>query len=363
MFKPGSNHRLYTSLDTLETSGQRPPDLCICVPSNYDDIDAEYETRTHGPMQAFRHAGWAPLRQRIWKSLARTNQSTRRKAAFRDCGRYFYVLQSHNDPTKHVLGCGACKDRLCLPCGNTRSRCIAQAISKKLSSTTCRFVTLTLRSTTEPLSHTIDRLYAAFNRLKRTRFWKKKVRGGVAFLEITRNERTRYWHPHLHLITNGQYIETGLLSHAWHAATGDSHIIDVRLVRDSIKAVQYVTKYASKPYHHSTTRDDASLDEITLALAGRRTIIAFGNWRKIGLTAAPKKGEWHNVGTVDSWADRASAGDDNAWQVLHSLTGDLARLLVAEAETRAPPTYLRPKPPPPPPEQLYFALVNETAIA
>jgi len=352
MFEPCSNHPLYTHVHSLETSGQPPPLLSELAFLPASPETAEYDLRPHGVIHAFRHAGWAPLRQRIWQSFIRTDQAQRRRTSFNDCGDHAFILQSRDDPAKNILAVTACHDRLCVPCGNARSTAIAQAVAKRLAGSTCRFVTLTLRTDAEPLAPILDRLYDAFARLKRTAFWRRHVAGGVAFLEVTRNERTGFWHPHFHVLTHGRYIPDGQLAHTWKTITKDSHVVDVRLVREREHAIRYVTKYASKPCDPKVIRHDASLDELTVALQKRRMIISFGDWRGIRLTAKPEKGKWINLGSPEEFADRASAGDDGAWAILHSALGDLANLLVAEAAVRAPPARRAELPKP---EQLRFA--------
>lgn len=48
------------------------------------------------------------------------------------------------------------------------------------------------------------------------------VRGGVYALEITRNRANRTWHPHIHFLLDGPWIDIRELRDAWTAATCDA---------------------------------------------------------------------------------------------------------------------------------------------
>jgi hypothetical protein len=109
-----------------------------------------------------------------------------------------------------------------------------------------RFITLTVRSTNADLRQALDNLRASFAKLRRHQAWKDRVCGGVYTLEITFNKRTGQWHPHLHLIVEGSYFPQDELKSAWHQATGDSFIVDIRAVHDRAKAAAYIASYVSK---------------------------------------------------------------------------------------------------------------------
>lgn len=59
----------------------------------------------------------------------------------------------------------------------------------------------------------------------------KKVQGAVAAHELTFNQDTNEWHPHIHMIAllDG-YIDVKKLSKEWHDITGDSYIVDIRKI-------------------------------------------------------------------------------------------------------------------------------------
>lgn len=292
----------------------------------------------------FRHSGWARDRRLVLEALIRTKQTPNRRKEFAECGSHAYVLRNVDDPTEHRIAGSACHDRFCLPCGQERSQGIALNVLDAITDKQVRFLTLTVRSEDESLVELLDHLYASFQSLRRTAFWKRRVHGGVALLEVKRNVSDDRWHPHFHCLIEGKFLPQKDLKRIWHRITGNSFIVDIRLVRAASEAARYVTKYAAKPLHKSYLGQPASLDEAILALKGRKLAVTFGTWRGVTLARPITDGAWENVGSLDVWIAHAAHGDAHSIEVLGSLTDiDLTNLYA-----RAPPA---PLPEPTPIEQ------------
>jgi hypothetical protein len=163
-----------------------------------------------------------------------------------------------------------------------------------------RFVTLTLHSTTEPLVDLLKHLYQSFRRLRQTKEWCREVRGGAAILETKYCEETERWHAHLHIITHGNFFPQKRLSKLWLQATGTSHIVYIEAIPSVDTVVHYVTKYASKGWDQSYIRRPEQLDEAIVALRGVRSVICFGDWRHIKLTAPKLDVIWERVETLQN---------------------------------------------------------------
>lgn len=282
---------------------------------------------------AFRHSGWARLRRLVVESLRRTGQPETRITSFADCGSHSYVLQSVENRNLYRLAGSSCHDRFCLPCANERSHAIALNVTEQLVGKQSRFLTLTLKATNEPLHVTLDRLYAAFQTLRRRAFWKRRVTGGVAFLECKWVTKTRHWHPHFHVLIEGRFMPYQRLKSLWYEITGDSFIIDIRLVRTSAEAARYVTKYASKPFNKSFVNRPDLLDQAVVALKGRKLVVTFGTWRGVILARHVSEGAWEQIGSLDSLLSQAAHGDHEVRAILASITNaDLSELYA-----RAPP--------------------------
>jgi len=242
--------------------------------------------------EPFKHSGWKRYRRRIWEALNAAEASPSRLKAFSRCGAQVWVLSHKVDTDRFKIVLGTCHDRFCQPCARMRAANIRMNLDGALTNETLRFVTLTLAHADVPLAQQTARLYRAFKDLRATSWWKDRVDGGAAFLEVTRNAESGRWHPHFHILVAGRYLPQHQLSQLWLDATGDSCVVDVRAVRDREEIARYVTKYVTKPFSSNVFKDLATLTELVQALQGRRMLVTFGSWRKWHLTASPSADEW-----------------------------------------------------------------------
>lgn len=291
----------------------------------------EHPLHTNNKPIIFRHSGWAHDRRRVYDALLRTAQPCARIHDFSECGKYAYVFQSVEDPDLYTLGGSTCHDRFCLPCGRERSRVIAANVKLRVQGKPARFITLTLRSTTESLAFLLLKLTRDFTSLRRSKLWKNRVTGGVGFLECKWLAATNRWHVHLHCLVQGRYVPRLDLSELWLKITGTSEVIDIRIVENEAHCTHYICKYASKPLDRTVVVVPARLDEAVTALKGKRLCMTFGTWRGYKLTEPPESGTWVQLGTLDELIDRAEAGDTTAGTALDALRIEYA------PSTRGPP--------------------------
>ncbi len=295
------------------------------------------------PAQCFRHSGSLPLRRRVWQALIRTGASASRRNAFEFCGSNAYVLKSPDNPPRFKLAGSACHDRFCLPCANDRSRIVATNVLGYLEDTTARFLTLTLKHNPNPLEIQLARLNKAFRTLRKTAFWKQHVTGGVAFVELKYNNTTSTWHPHIHCLLQGHFIPQVTLSRLWYSITGDSLIVDIRLVRSGRSIARYITKYASKPLNTTYSNEPDLLDEVMRAIKGKRLCMTFGSWRSRQLSAASPETGWENIGSLTSFIDAANNHDSFSLDVLEALDPTYEPPAIIEDphdRPRSPPGYV-----------------------
>lgn len=311
--------------------------------SRLDSPEAESQYRTTRAGRAidmesrtavlFRHSGWTRTRRLVAESLARTEQALTRRDEFAACGLFAFVLRSLDDPDKYRIAGSCCRDRFCIPCATERSCVIAANVVEIIGTREIRFLTLTIKTHAEPLTQQLDKLYTSFQHLRRRRLWIQHVTGGVAFLELKYSESGQRWHPHLHCLIEGTWIDKTALQRAWREITGDSYVVDIRRPKSHTAVTRYVTKYASKPINNTFANRPELLDAAVVALHGRKLCVTFGRWRGKLLTTTPDEGDWENIGSLERLIAHAADGDAQSIAILASLTDrDLTGILA-----RAPP--------------------------
>lgn len=283
---------------------------------------------------AFRHSGWHRNRRRVWRSMVRTLASSNRLDRFANCGSGC-VVQWSPERKEWRLSANYCRDRLCQPCGRARSRQVEAALRSFIGQRPLRFATLTLRHNPNlTLQEQIKRLYVSFSTLRRRSWWKDKVRGGVAILEV-KIGKDQLWHPHLHLLLESAFLPQKGLSHEWYAVTGDSYIVDVRKIDADQKEITYVCSYVGKPLDSSIYAIDSMLDNFAIAIKGKRLILPFGTWAKLSLeNEIDDGGTWQSIGPL--WKLIADAATDpHAQSILN---------LIQKRQTAASELSLLPRP-------------------
>ncbi len=270
-----------TSLEPQETKSAEHP---MALPGEHH--------RARESSITFRHRMYQWHRTRVVRALERNMAHESRIFAMLGCGTAAWIVQSTAEPERFALRSECCHDRWCPACAKSRAMVMRANLDPLLKGNAIRFVTLTLKHDDSPLDIKLDRLYDCFDKLRNTSLWTDAVDGGAAFTEVKHNDDTGRWHPHLHVLCVGRYLPQTLLKAAWLAVTGDSHIVDVRLVKDENKVSQYVTKYLTKPGDNDLYRNDDALCEAIRALKGRRMVTTFGTWRGTPLLKNDTLADW-----------------------------------------------------------------------
>lgn len=245
---------------------------------------------------------------------------------FRSCRSAAWFVR-HEDTGQVRVASKRCGLRWCPLCINTKRFIITNQVTGWLKDLDRpKFMTLTLRHSSDHLSDQIDRLYRCFRNLRRWPVWKKKVRGGVWFFQVKKSAVDGLWHPHLHMLLDCSYFSQSLLSDMWLTVTGDSDIVDIRPVTDPKKAAAYVARYSSAPCK-LVDLDSADCIELFDAMNGRRLIGKFGSAGDLVFT--PKKpDDWHKwidlhgFGYVQSHKDSCPVAAEiwRAWKYHYSCT-------------------------------------------
>lgn len=288
-----------------DSSSVQPHEISVQLPRT---VEVEPPDERRKRELRFRHSFWSVRRDRVSLAIQRAGASPQTHQRFVNCGSQAWVQRSIEPKPRFRVVANLCHSRWCEPCHQQHTRIVAQRLYDHLEGKAARFLTLTLKHDGSPLKVCLDRLGNAFKRLRRSNVWKAHVTGGVFFVEVKHNPVTGCWHPHLHVIAAGKFFPHSLLRNAWLAATGDSYVVDIRVVQ-SAEIARYVAKYAGKALDASITYDDRRLDEAIAALNGTRTFATFGTWRGLKLSKPPDcTCEWQTLDTLSNVLRRAAAG-------------------------------------------------------
>lgn len=198
----------------------------------------------------------------------------RKFVRFVECRTSAYFARSISTGQVKVIG-SACRDRWCMHCARARAAEVSDIVSEWLKTVkNPRLLTLTLKSSQAPLVSQLDGLYKLFREWRLLPEVKNTIVAGIWFLQLTVNEKTGLWHPHLHCLIVGKYRETQWYRDSWLSVTGDSHYVNIEYVRDPVKTADYVGRYVARPAFLKCFTPEQRL-EIVWACHSRRL---FGTW-------------------------------------------------------------------------------------
>jgi hypothetical protein len=269
--------------------------------------------------QRFRHSGWMLERLRVRHALLTAGVPAGRYDRFCNCGSDC-VIEYSPSARRHRSRANYCGDRWCIPCSRARAARVLRRLQALIGDDRPLFITLTVKNIPGPLTDRLNHLVESFRRLRQQQIWKKAIAGGAAFIEVKRGTGSGHWHPHLHIVCCGGFIDQRKLSDAWLKATGDSHRVKIERAHDSTAAGSYAGKYATKGWTAEVTRDLDSCVECILALRGRRLCLTFGGWVGVDLEDdGDVPADWRRVGRLDYIYERYLAGEEWAHGVMLSL--------------------------------------------
>lgn len=125
----------------------------------------------------------------------------------------------------------------------------------------------------------IDDLFEAFARLRHSTLW-AKVRGALAVLEVTFNERARTWHPHLNIVFDGPYMDKPELNAVWRRST-QGHGCVTWIKRADRRTVFELLKYITKL--SDFVHIPEAVENFLLATRGKRFIRTYGSLYRLKL--------------------------------------------------------------------------------
>lgn len=258
--------------------------------------------------------------------MRRLDLNNARLIRFANCGSSCYVeINPDSSPTQPNLldarlRADYCHDRFCAPCATAKAHVIAAALLDRVHDQTVRFVTFTLCCNFRSLRERLDRLYTCFNALRRRKFWQANVTGGAAFCEVKLGSTPGNWHVHLHCLVVGRWMSQQKLADNWHAVTGDSFIVHIKDATGRDQTLSYVSKYVTEGATKEVYDNPATLDEMLLALKGRRLCTTFGAWRGTELKPiAPTQRGWILHGYLHTLLNPKFARDSTDDKIINIL--------------------------------------------
>lgn len=246
------------------------------------------------------------------------------------------ALVSRNKKTlKLRIQYETCGSRFCPNCAYRYRRDLAERIIKRIGIVkpkVWRFLTLTVKSTDQPLAAQLDDLRKSFRRLRQTTLWLSTQLLGYAVIEITFNHESQRWHPHLHVLTRGQYIDQKKLSAQWAESSRGSSIVDVRMIKNGRHAVHYICKYLGKaPGLLSEKEPIERMIEYLDAVRHRKMVIGYGvnmlsESRDLPLAIPSVNLDWEPLMPLQLLLTLSNAGDRRCLFLRAELIGDVAQI-------------------------------------
>jgi len=236
--------------------------------------------------------------------------------AMEGCRTYASLRRDANSGDVMVFG-DSCRERWCPMCAGQKAAYAKDQTEIYVKSLNApRFLTLTLRHNESDLKTQVAFLQESFARIRNRAYWKKNVTGGIWFLQVKRGKNSGLWHPHLHILIDGNYMEQARLSALWELVTFGSPVIDIRRINNAASAASYVARYTARPAALAEMCIDDRV-EVIEALFRKRLSGTFGNGKAVTLTP-PKveaDGDWQYIGNFDDIVKKAKT-DPNAKAIL-----------------------------------------------
>jgi len=238
-----------------------------------DHVDLPRQT----PLQDAIHEKHQSTRDRTIQVLARSPLERLQNQALRmaGCGSYVdFAVDADNELIRRLTH--RCKSRFCPFCQRQRGKDLAAKIERLiLLMENPRTIVLTVKSEELPLKEHFHKLSKWFAQLRKHPDVKKHIINGVYTREATVNKRTGKFHPHLHIIYDGDYLAQKQLRRIWHTITGGSDIVWIQAVKNPLKMARELATYVIKPADADSWLD-STLESFAAAVHGMQMMHTFG---------------------------------------------------------------------------------------
>lgn len=141
-------------------------------------------------------------------------------------------------------------------------------------------IILTVKSSPDDeLKNLTNKLYHCFKQLRRTAYWRKQFKGGLARLHI--DHTGKCWHPHFDIIaepTAESDLTEAKLSNLWESITNDSEYIHIQTVTKTELSHIKLSTYILKPTFKNIKDNEHLMHVYSRATKGIRKLQRFGKW-------------------------------------------------------------------------------------
>lgn len=199
------------------------------------------------------------------------------------------AIRRKRDGTLQVLPLW-CRQRICPHCQSIRSARLRNEVLRRIPKIPpppsrgpkeqWKLITLTIPNCSPAdLRHALERLRKGFLTLRSRSKSRNAFRAGLWSIEVTYNEDSGTFHPHLHTLALGSFISAGRLSWDWSKAVGGYAAAHVTAVRNQDKSladgVAEVIKYITK-IQDSISQPTFPVNEYIAGLYNQRLFSTYG---------------------------------------------------------------------------------------
>ncbi|MDO8623318.1 MAG: protein rep [archaeon] len=223
----------------------------------------------------------------ISEQLKKDEKFIKQAQKIRSCGKSYSTFMCN---CKFIKVRKRCNYIICPVCGNIRTEKLykkfadlvkSKKVAMSIYDTGLRFLSLTVKNVEDVIGG-VDKLYSSFKKLRRRKYWKERVLGGIGAIDMKKGQ-DGLWNVHIHALIYSKYLDmkshkkkggNAKLVEEWKKCTGGDSILDIKRVRSKGGALRYILKYLAKGISDLSYEEKARFFKLTF---GRRLLFTFGS--------------------------------------------------------------------------------------
>ena len=173
-----------------------------------------------------------------------------------------------------------CRKPTCIHCQTYFQGKKVKEVTKNVKQKNLIRLILTVKANPDQsLSELLAHLYHSFKQLRRTSYWKKNIKGGLARLHV--DHTGACWHPHFDIIAEPNAVgdlEEAKLSTLWESVTNDSYYVHIQTVTKTEISHLKLSTYILKPTFKSIKDNENLMHVYSQSTRGIKKLQRFGTW-------------------------------------------------------------------------------------